>query len=368
MEKKLKNKKEKKNIPQSIYFYTIITTFVLMIIIGIIASKKMLGTFGATSYNIQFMGAEGYNLTADNSHYKNIAPKDGICKTDEYGFIDPDCAYKIACICREWSNTIAGELPNCDFPCQGVALVSNSLFTEKFNSSARYYCHGGSSYSTACDIEKPTNSCYECTAKGEKKYAKTINTTRAETYTGGTNCKVVADSECEPKPVTSCYSCKLGSGNEYAYATSTIEAANKTGGTSCTTVENTKCDNPPTSCYLCTKETESNYIKTTTKNIATNTYQGSQCTIVPDSECEPKPVTSCYACIVNNNTKYDYATSINEAKTIIGGENCSIVKDNYCKEEPKENPKTGTIYTIIAFILGMTSLTISAIYFWKSKI
>ena len=413
--KKLVNKKSKAK-KESFAIFTISFVFVAMIILGICASRILRGTFSAKSYSIQFMGAEGYNLS-DNSHYASIAPPNGICETDEYGYIDPECAYKIACICREWSQTKAGTLYNddgsvsCAFPCQGVALTSSDLFTLKFNSGATYYCHGGSSYASACDVEKPTNACYECTSNGEKKYTKTINATRAAAYTGGNNCKVVSNSECEPKPVTSCYSCKLGSGNEYAYATSTAEASTKTGGNNCQAVDNSKCDNPPSSCYSCKKGNESHYIKTTTKSNAESTYTGSTCTIVADSECNPKPVTSCYSCklgsgneytyatseteagtktggnscqavadafcttnhnncyscLVGDRTKYTYASSTTAAETTLGGRNCSIVNENYCKPEPKENPKTGTISTILVLIAGLSSLGLIFKYIYKIK-
>ena len=310
---------------QSTIFFVIIAIFVLLILIGVLASMNLNDAYGATTYNIKFLGDTGYSIY-NNGHYN--APPDDTCKTDEYGFLDPTCAKTVACICRSWSTTKAGTLENCPFPCQSVAFNNTDLFTIKFTSNSTYYCVANTSYASDCDVPEPTESCYVCT--GGSGPVRTINATRAATMTGASDsskCKPVSDEECNPKPSTEapknkCYSCKLGEGKEYEYATSPEEAANKTGGTSCVEVSNTNCDNPPKSCYACDTKDGKQYLNTTSKE--------------------------------------------NAEKAIAGATNCTIVNSSQCDEVPN-NPKTGTAGIIIAWLVGLSALTYSFIYFVKLR-
>lgn len=327
MERKKKETNNKKKISkelnykkQSTIFFVIIAIFVLLILIGILASKTLNTSFGVSTYNIQFWKAQG------GEHIKT-------CKTDEYGFLDPDCAYEIGCTCRRWSflKTTAGTCPS-DLPAQQqtINLESASIYTTRFTKDETYYCFGCSSYlsTTPCEISKPQESCYVCT--GGSGPVRTINATRAATMTGASDsskCKPVSDEECNPKPSTEapknkCYSCKLGEGKEYEYATSPEEAANKTGGTSCVEVSNTNCDNPPKSCYACDTKDGKQYLNTTSKE--------------------------------------------NAEKAITGATNCTIVNSSQCDEVPN-NPKTGTAGIIIAWLVGLSALTYSFIYFVKLR-
>ncbi len=355
-----KNKKELDTKKQSTIFFVIIAIFVLLIFIGILASKNLSRSFGAATYKIKFLGDSGYSIY-NNGHY--VAPVDDTCETDEYGYLDPNCAYTVACICRRWSTQKSGQYPNhcyddgdasdCDCidklgkPCQGTALYNSDLFTTRFTGENKYYCVYGSSYISDCDVPAPTESCYAC--EGGSGPVRTINTTRAATMTGvsdSSKCHPVEDEQCNPKPSTeapkpsteapkpsteapkpstevpknNCYSCKLGEGKEYEYATSSEEAANKTGGTACVVVSNTNCNNPPKSCYACDTKNGKEYLKTTSKE---NAEQA-------------------------------------------GGTNCTIVNMSQCEEIP-DNPKTGTAGIIIAWLVGLSALTYSFIYFVKLK-
>lgn len=324
--KQTKSKKEKKIAfnarKQSTAFFIIIAIFLLLMAIGIIAERNLRSTYAAGPGIVTFRGAENYNLS-DNGTYGGIAPKDGKCQIDEFGFMDPECARKIACICREWSTTIAGSLPDCEYPCQATALYNSQLFTNQFTNGNLYYCKANTSYANGCDVPEPQISCYTCDG-GSGEPVKTINAERAAVMTGGSNCKAVSDSQCEPKPVeptTSCYSCKLGIGKEYAYATSTSEAADKTGGTECITVSDSYCTNQ-------------------TKN--------------------------CYSCNTNDGQKFVNTTSVELAKKATEGTNCTIVNSSQCEIVPN-NPQTGTIGIIVAWIVGISALAYSFVYYIKLK-
>lgn len=321
--KELKLKKENETKKQSIIFFTIIAIFVMLILVGVIAGKNLKSTFGATAYYIEFRGATDYNL---HDHGYNV-PEDGKCQTDQYGYLDPDCAYKIACVCGSWSRNRSyiyngsdcGVVP-IDNPGE---LESNALFTYQFNENKTFYCSACSS-SAGCPSE-PVTSCYVC--EGGSGPVRTINETRAATMTGvddSGKCQKVSDSQCET-PSTStdkCYSCILGTGKEYVYSKSKEEAVTKTGGTNCQAVADTYCNNRQENCYSCDTEDGKKYVSTTSVENAQN--------------------------------------------GIVGGTNCTIVKKSYCEIVPN-NPKTGIIGIVIAWLIGLSALTYSVIYFIKIK-
>lgn len=411
LKKEKDNKKQFNTKKQSTIFFVIIGIFILLILIGIIASKNLNAAFGTATYNIEFRGATDYNLY---EHGKD-APRDGKCKTDEYGYLDPECAYKIACICGGWSKersyvydgNLCGQVP-VDNP----ADISNSqLFTKKFTKDETYYCTSCSSAS-GCPT-KPTTSCYVC--DGGSGPVKTINTTRAATMTGvsdSSKCHTVADSECNPKPTTSCYVCDLGVGKEYANSTSSEGAAQITGGNNCQKVEDeSKCKNPPISCYSC-EGGNKQYQHATTVNEAKEKTGGNKCTIVEESKCEePKPTTSCYSCKLGEGKEYVYSTSKEEAASKSGGTECTPVSNTNCDNTPKscyacdtkdgkkytnttskenaekaidgatnctivnssqceivpDNPKTGVAGIVVAWVVGLSALAYSVIYFIKLR-
>ena len=318
-----KNEKNKKNVSQkqSTMLMLVVTLFIFLILTGVFLSRNLKGTFSATSYYVEFRGADNYNL-ADHGY---DAPDDGKCYTDEYGYLDYNCAYRLACVCREWSTTKAGSnIEGCPYPCQATALYSNQLFTERFTSNTLYYCKGGTSYdNTPCEVSAPTKSCYRCTANGTNKYVETINTTRAATMTGGTNCETVSASLCQetpPEPEESCYGCTLGTGTEYAMATSASGAATATGGTNCQKQSSTaNCTTPPQACYGCTKNGSTQYTRARGKSGAATATGGTNCTIVNDTNCV---VDSCYGCTLGEGTEYTMAKDAASAATATGGTNC----------------------------------------------
>ena len=199
----MEKKKEENNFSkkQSSILIAVIALFAFLITTGIFLSNNVKDTYSASTGIVTFRGDTDYNLTGSTSHYKDVAPPNGECSIDENGFLDVDCAYKIACICREWSTTKAGTLDNCPYPCQATALYSTNIFTTQFTSGATYYCKGGTSYASQCDIEKPTNKCYECAVTVSSgigyEYTKAINETRAKINTGSNNCVEKANSYCE---------------------------------------------------------------------------------------------------------------------------------------------------------------------------
>ena len=224
---------------QSTIFFVIIAIFVLLILIGILASKNLNKAYGVTTYRINFSGSTVFDFDKWGNY---DVPAGSYCETDEYGYLDPECAYKFACICSAWSYYPCPDDNNCN-QVQHEDLYSVDIFARRFDSNEKFYCYAGSS-GGGCP-QMPTESCYVC--EGGNGPVKTYNKERAETITGGTNCQPVEDSKCSPSPSPSpsptnkCYSCKLGEGKEYAYSTSKEEAASKTGGTECVPVSDTNC-------------------------------------------------------------------------------------------------------------------------------
>ncbi|MBR7042412.1 MAG: hypothetical protein IKI04_02810, partial [Bacilli bacterium] len=352
-----------------------------------------------------------YNL-ADHGYN---APADGICHTDEYGYLDPACAYQIACICREWSHGKAGSnVEGCPYPCQTTHLYSSEIYTHKFTGDELFYCKGGTSYdNTACEVPAPVTSCYKCSVGGTDKFVETINVTRAADMTGGSDCSAVASSYCNPTPPPTpsndCYGCTLDTGKEYTMATSAEAAATATGGTNCTKESSTaKCTNPPTACYGCTKGSETKYAHATSKSGAATATGGTNCTIVAEANCTPpapttncyactlgegkeyvyatsesaaatatggtnctvqsgntncdNPATKCYGCVVDGHYEYVYAKTQSAAKTSLGSNSCSIFASSKCEKTPPENPKTGTAGIIIVWVIGIATLLYALFY------
>lgn len=197
--KKETNKKSDKNKEiefnlkkQSTIFFIIITIFVLLMLIGTIAGKNMQETYRVSTYKINFLGDTG-NSIYYNEHNKAI--ENDTCETDEYGYLDPECAHTIACMCQAWSFDKANVLEDYSFSYQHTALNSADLFTKQFSSNETYYCVSNTFNNGECDIPKPTTSCYIC--DGGNAPVKTINSKRAETMTGGINCTIVNNSYCK---------------------------------------------------------------------------------------------------------------------------------------------------------------------------
>ena len=319
-----------------------IMVFVLLLIF-------LKGTFSASG-TVTFRGDTGYNLS-DTDHYDS--PPNGECAIDEYGFMDYQCAHKIACICREWSTTKAGTLKDdkgnttCEWPCQGTALYNGDIFTTTFNNGQVYYCKGGTSYATACDIPTPTESCYECTVNGGKEHIKTINETRAAAYTGGTNCAAVADIVCTTEP-TSTPTPKPTTAAPTTTPKPTTKPATPTKTPTKTPTPTVK---PETHCYECTVTDGKSYVWANTKNEALEWTKGTECNVVADNKCETDlPTTSCYKCTVGDTIQTGYYVDESEANQLTGG-SCVKVSDDVCTTNPPDNPKTGTSPIIIIMAL-----------------
>ena len=313
---------------------------------------------------ITFRGDSGYNLS-DNSHYNS--PPNGECEIDEHGYIDPDCGYLISCVCRQWSKTKACNPGTEGFPCQGTALYSADIFVTSFSNNEVFYCYGGSSYTSACDVTRPTEACYECTTSSGVAHTKTINTIRAEVYTGGNSCHVVADSECEPapteEPTPTPTVAPTPTPTEAPTPTPTVAptptptVAPTPTPTVAPTPTPTEAPTPtptvaptptptvaptptptvaPTPTPTVAPTPTPTVAPTPTPTVAptpTPTVAPTPTPTVaptPTPTVAPTPTESCYQCNLGTGYEYAYATSPNGAQNATGGTNCVAVPDNKC--------------------------------------
>ena len=140
------------------------------------------------------------------------------------------------------------------------------------------------------------------------------------------------------------------------------------GGTTYTpgdTPTDTPTDTPSTNCYSCSTSSGDKYTNATSPSNAATATGGSNCSIVSDSYCQSQSSTNCYECVVNDKKQHTMATSESEAKTKTGGSSCTIVTTDKCNTSV--NPQTGTLAIIVAWIVGVATLSYAGWYFVKSK-
>ena len=333
-------KKNEKQNKRNIVLALVFVLFIFLVIVGITFNKNLKGThsigasvsgYTGTGYMIEFTAVNGSSLYS--AGYQSV-PQSGICATDAYGFLDPGCAYAVACACKEWCTTKN---------CSTAALNSNQLYTYQFSShhlaadNKQYYCKPNTLYSSSanCEVNEPASTCYECTVGSSKEHVETINKTRAAVMTGGTNCTAVEGAKCSITEAT-CYECNLGIGKEYTFSTSANGAAWTTGGNSCKVVESTHCCSRPTSCYACTVNGEIKYTYARAKTIAASELGGGTgCTIVDSSSCD-NPDLKCFSCDLGAGDEYIYAPNESEAARKSGGTNCEQVSETSCKNTPDQ--------------------------------
>ena len=409
---------EKKSNKQSNILLIVIILFAFLVSTGVFLSKNFKSTFAAGG-TVTFRGDSGYNLS-DNATYGGIAPENGECSIDANGFLDVECARKIARVCCTWASDKSGSYPagcsgsdcSCNdaagIPCQHVAFSASDLFTRQFSNGQTYYCYYGSSNTSNCP-QTISEGCYQCTKDGSTVYQKAINATRAKAYAGASSCNSspVADSYCNPQPENACYQCTADA-TVFKWSTNGNADSNCSGGYTKTTKTQSECKYvaPENACYQCTANAtvfkwstngnaDSNcsggYTKTTktqseckyvapenacyqcTANAtvfkwSTNGNADSNCsggytkTTKTQSECKyVAPTNQCYACVSNGTTKYIEATNASTAATNTGGTNCQVTDSKYCKPIPV-NPKTGTAAIIVAWVVGLIALGYSVFY------
>ena len=365
---------------QSTMFFIIIAIFVMLILIGVLAGKNMKPAFGVETHVITFRTAIDRDLSSAGYN----EPPEGKCQTDEYGFLDPQCAYKIACICGGWSKRRGyiyngSECANPDiynsYEFNPRSINNTDLFTKKFDTDETYYCESCSS-SQGCPT-MPTESCYVC--EGGSGPVKTINETRAATMTGVSDiskCHAVSDEECQPKPSTKAPTTTPPTTKAPTTTPPTTKAPTTTPPTTkapTTTPPTTKAPTttPPStksgnSCYSCTLGTGKEYTYASNKEEASTITGGKNCLAVSKNYCD-NPKENCYSCDTKDGKKYVSTTTIENAKKAIdGGKNCTIVKNSYCEIVPN-NPKTGVAGIVIVWIVGISALVYSFIHFIKLK-
>ncbi len=361
--RKLEKKDNNFSKKQANIFLIVVVLFAFLVVTGVFLSKNLRGTYSSGVHEIQFRGDTNYDL---NRYPGYNGPEDGICYTDEYGYLDPECVYTIGCTCREWSHSVSTG-PNT----QTTHLYSSNMYTELFTSDETYYCVSGSSYASECDIYPATVDCYHCTGNGVDKPQKAINATRAITMSGGTTCEVAEDAYCDPQPEYACYQCTADA-TVFSWKTDATGDGSCSGGYTKTTKTQAECvyvAPPVTSCYACTLGEGTEYTYATTKAIAASNTGGTNCEATVEANCL-NPPESCYACEVNGETKYTNTTTKAKAEQNTEGTNCTIKDKKYCepvKEEVKENPKTGTAAIIIAWIVGVLALGYAIFYVFKTN-
>ena len=186
---------------------------------------------------------------------------------------------------------------------------------------------------------KPNYACYLVNHKYIWAKSKPTGGTLVTTITTSDECDGCVDGyeemngTCvEPSnptkaPVKSCYTCTLNGKTQSVYATSTTEAAKGA---------------------------------TTLKGVTAN-----NCKAVSDDYCKAIKQNNCYECKeTGKNNKYVTAYDEAEAKTKSSYTTCSIVTSNKCNTPT--NPQTGTIYIILAWVIGIITIGYSFWYFRKS--
>ncbi len=351
-------------------FLIIITSTILLISV-IIFIYLLKNTYSSTDKYVIFK--------AVGDHVGEIIKS---CKIGTDGKLDSACVDEAGKVCRRWSE-FAGEYSSANSDghdseydtCSNVRLRAqirtDTIKTYTFSDNDEYFCvpcqsvapdtwgcyacddnpsvikwainstptdencpgnkwHKETSITDdkECKYEAPQPACYEC--KSDNTIMEWRTSGDADNQcSAGYNKTEKTQAQCKyeaptptvpPSPQDKCYSCKLGEGKEYVYSDSKEAAASKTGGTECIVVSNTNCNNPPKSCYACDTKNGKEYIPTTSK---ANAEQA-------------------------------------------GGTNCTIVNMSKCEEVP-DNPKTGTAGIIIAWLVGLSALTYSFIYFVKLK-
>ena len=397
---------------QSNIFIIVVVLFAFLVVTGVFLSKNLRGTYSART--IQFRGDTNYSL---NNYPGYDGPDDGICYTDEYGFLDPNCVYKVGCTCRRWSHSVSVPGTNN----QSTALESSELYTHVFTGDETYYCVSGSSYTSDCDIYPATTDCYRCTKNNETIYQSAINVTRAKAYAGTDDCDAdpVDEAYCnpQPEPEYACYQCSAnatvfrwgvnGDGDancsggytkttlsqancvyvappEYACYQCSADAtvfrwgvngdgdANCSGGYTKTTLSQANCvyvAPPEYACYQCIVD-ETIFKWTTSGTGDSNCTSGYNKTTLSEANCKyvaPEPEYACYQCSANDKV-FKWTTGTTGDSECLGGYTKTTKTKAECKyEEVIENPKTGTAAIIGAWIIAVMALGYSIIYVFKNK-
>ena len=403
--KKKNEKKEAVTTKQSKTLMLIFALFAFLVVIGIFANKGFKPTYSASIRTIQFRGDTNYDL----GRYPGYnGPEDGICYTDEYGFLNPECAEAMSCVCSEWSNTVSTGSNT-----QPKDLYSSELYSKIFTSNETYYCISNTSGSPPCDSF--STDCYECTKDGNTIHQSAINVTRAKVYAGADNCNPdpVDDAFCNQQPPAeeACYRCTADE-TKFRWGTNGDGDSNCSGGYTKTALsyEDCKYVPPEEACYRCTAD-ETKFRWGTNGAGDSNCSGGYTKTTLSYENCKyVPPEEACYRCTADA-TKFKWSTNGNGdsncsggyTKTTLSYENCKYVAPDACyqckadetifkwtntdigdtkcqggykkttrtqaecKYVVPENPKTGEVSIIIAWVVGLLALGYSLFYVLKVK-
>lgn len=423
----MEKKKDENNFSkkQSSILIAVIVLFAFLITTGIFLSNNVKDTYSVdtggsvqlSGRKVQFMGDSGYNLSS-NATYGSIAPQDGICNIDVNGFIDAECGKKIAKVCCAWSKGKSGSYPTgcsgsectCNdaagVHCQSKDLETTNLFKTVFDSSkftfdsnnvTKLYCYYGSSNVSNCSVDT-SNKCFECKTSSGTEYVTDIECDRAAVRTGG-QCHEVADSKCTT-PTSKCYVCKTDS-NVFKWGTNGNSDGACSAGYNETNKTKAQCVSQ-NKCYACkTDETivkwstngnkddkcsagynETN--KTQTQCVSSSCYvcrsdssimkwgnngnkddkcpEGYNVTTTPKTSCVTGK--SCYQCKTDESIM-KWSDNGNKDSNCPSGYNKTNKTASECPPQIHENPKTGTVAIIFAWVIGVIALLYSCFYVIK---
>ena len=277
------------------------------------------------------------------------------------------CTYTNISYNSDPNNTTGDSRGNIKQCCldHGYMWIDSNFTSSGWGNEYCIHCGGGTvpSRSTPSTDPEPVTSCYGCKVSNGTKYVYATSSSAAASASGGTGCTVANSSYCNttPTPTTSCYKCTANGTDKYAFATSKTNAATATGGTDCTTVSDTYCA-PKDNCFECTVDGGKSYVIAESASDAKTATGGTSCTTADSTKCTNK---NCYECTANGTKKYANVATVTEAKNQTNGTNCKIVDKKYC--ETPENPKTGTMAMIIAWMAGIMSVAYGLWYFNRSK-
>ena len=160
-----------------------------------------------------------------------------------------------------------------------------------------------------------------------------------------------------------CYTCE-GEDNSIKYCWSYPDGADA----NCTKTNLTKAQCTDTSigylyCFQCTVKGEAVFEIAKSAEDAAKSVNGTDCELVKASNCR----RGCYGCTANGSTIYTTASSISSAAVLTGGTNCQEVSASYCSTNPSDNPKTGTVAIVFAWLIAAAAIGYTFWYFKRSN-
>ena len=215
-------------------------------------------------------------------------------------------------------------------------------------------CPGGYSQTTTPQSSCVTTRCYKCKANSNiMKWGTNGN--------GDTNCPGGYDSTTTPQSscvTTKCYKCKANS-NIMKWGTNGNGDTNCPGGYDSTTTPQSSC--VTTKCYKC--KANSSIMKWGTNgNGDANCPGGYDSTTTPQSSCVT--TSACYQCKTDSSIM-KWGTNGNGDTNCPGGYNKINNPKSECPPQVIENPKTGTVAIMFAWIIGVIALLYSCFYVVK---